>query len=246
MSRVRVRAPLSALSPGERTLDPDAAHYLVRVLRLGAGAMFVAFDPDLSVEADAVVARVDRGEAHVRIGELRPAEVVATRPITWVQGLSKGDKCDAVVRDATELGATRIVVAQTARSVVRLDEARARARAQRWAKIAREAARQSGRADPPEIAAPRAWDAALSLVADDAVRFCLHTTAPPIGPSLRHAIASGAPLAFAAGPEGGFTDEEVLVAEAKGWHAASLGPFVLRTETVAAAVLGAVRVFTSR
>jgi 16S rRNA (uracil1498-N3)-methyltransferase len=241
----RLRAPLSSLTAGERALDGETAHYLVRVLRLGAGATFVAFDPDLSVEADAEIARIERGSAVVRVGALRPAQVVATRAITWVQGLAKGDKCDAVVRDVTELGATHVVVAATARSVVRLDEARARAKAQRWTKIAREAARQSGRADPPVVATPRAWEAALALAPTDAVRFCLHTIAPPLGPALRRAIASGVPLAFAAGPEGGFTDDEIARAEAAGWHAASIGPFVLRTETVAAAVLGAVRVLTA-
>ena len=48
--------------------------------------------------------------------------------------------------------------------------------------------------------------------------------------------------AFAAGPEGGLDEEEVGLARDAGWVIASLGTFVLRTETVAAAVLGAVRV----
>ena len=41
------------------------------------------------------------------------------------------------------------------------------------------------------------------------------------------------------GPEGGLADEELAEAARAGWQTASLGPFVLRTETVAAAVLGA-------
>jgi 16S rRNA (uracil1498-N3)-methyltransferase len=49
-------------------------------------------------------------------------------------------------------------------------------------------------------------------------------------------------VAFAVGPEGGLTAEEIAEAEGLGFVAASLGPFVLRTETVAAAALGALRV----
>jgi 16S rRNA (uracil1498-N3)-methyltransferase len=51
--------------------------------------------------------------------------------------------------------------------------------------------------------------------------------------------------AFACGPEGGLEDREVDEARATGWTIASLGPLALRTETVAAAVLGAVRVFSA-
>ena len=54
----------------------------------------------------------------------------------------------------------------------------------------------------------------------------------------------GEDLAFACGPEGGIEDDEAELATARGWKAASLGPLVLRTETVAAAVLGAVRIWS--
>ena len=43
--------------------------------------------------------------------------------------------------------------------------------------------------------------------------------------------AKPASLAFLIGPEGGLTDNEVEVAQAAGYHAARLGPRVLRTET---------------
>ena len=45
-------------------------------------------------------------------------------------------------------------------------------------------------------------------------------------------------VAFAVGPEGGFSPEEISLAEEAGWLAVLLGPRVLRTETagIAAAV----------
>ena len=51
-------------------------------------------------------------------------------------------------------------------------------------------------------------------------------------------------MAFAVGPEGGLTQAEVDEARVAGFAPVSLGRFVLRTETVAAAVLGAVRILT--
>ena len=45
-------------------------------------------------------------------------------------------------------------------------------------------------------------------------------------------------IAFAVGPEGGFSEEEIQLSVQKGWSPVLLGPRILRTETagIAAAV----------
>jgi 16S rRNA (uracil1498-N3)-methyltransferase len=241
-----IRAPIPDLASGERRLDGAVAHYLARVLRLRAGDAFVAFDPATGRETDAVTVWADHDAITVRFGELREGAARTARELTFIQGLAKGDKCDAVVRDATELGATRIAVAITRRSVVKLDAARASEREARWARIAQEAARQCGRSDVPLVDAPCPWNEALSRVPADASRFCLWEGAStPLAPPLLEALSRGAALAFACGPEGGLDAREVDEAMDRGWVAVSLGPFTLRTETVAAAVLGAVRVWSA-
>ena len=243
------RAPIPDLAPGERRLEGAVAHYLARVLRLRAGDAFVAFDPATAREADAVTVWTDQDTITVRFGSLREGRARAARELTWIQGLAKGDKCDAVVRDATELGATRVIVATTRRSVVKLDAARAAERQARWARIASEAARQCGRSDAPLVDAPRPWTDALAQAddagGDDGVRFCLWEQATdPLAPPLFEALSRGVPLAFACGPEGGLEGPEVDLARSRGWLVVSLGAFALRTETVAAAVLGAVQVWS--
>jgi 16S rRNA (uracil1498-N3)-methyltransferase len=244
------RAPIPDLTTGERRLEGAVAHYLARVLRLRAGDSFIAFDPATAREADAVTVWTDQDTITVRFGALREGLARAARELTWIQGLAKGDKCDAVVRDATELGVTRVMVARTRRSVVKLDAARAAERQARWARIASEAARQCGRSDAPLVDPPLPWTDALARTADagsdaDSVRFCLWEQASdPLAPPLFEALARGVPLAFACGPEGGLEAPEVDEARSRGWLVVSLGPFALRTETVAAAVLGAVRVWS--
>jgi 16S rRNA (uracil1498-N3)-methyltransferase len=240
------RAPIADLVPGERTLRGPVAHYLVRVLRLRAGSSFVAFDPASVCEADAVVVSADGDSVAVRVGPLRSGRSLPHRDLTWIQGFAKADKCDAIVRDSTELGATRITIAVTSRSVVRLDEARATARQTRWARIAQDAARQCGRNDVPLVDRPIGWAEALATARESHARFCLWERATePLGPALLEALAAGSTLAFACGPEGGLDDAEVDLARGAGWQMASLGPLLLRTETVAAAVLGAVRVWAA-
>jgi 16S rRNA (uracil1498-N3)-methyltransferase len=224
-----IRVPMDDLVAGERELDAEQARYVVRVHRLRAGDAFVAFDPNRALEADGEVLSRDR----VRIGEPRPAPSAA-RSVTWIHGCPKGDKADAIVRDATELGATRIIFVHTARIVAKPPASRV----ERWARIAREAARQCGRADAPEITLETKWAVALETRADTCV--CLD----PRGARLRDVLARAkGSLAFAAGPEGGLTDAEIDDAEKHGFVTCKLGAFVMRTETVPAAVLGALALF---
>jgi 16S rRNA (uracil1498-N3)-methyltransferase len=223
----RVRVPVPGLSAGEH--------------RLGPGDAFLAFDPVRALEADGQVLQVEPGELVARLGPLRAASLVATREVTWIQALPKGEKMDGIVRDATELGVTRLVPVMSAFTVVKLEGPKREARRQRWERIAREAARQCGRSDAPEVCAITTW--ADGLAASGATGFCLYERATtPLGPVLRAALEGGAPVAFAAGPEGGLSAEEVRVADERGFASVSLGPFVLRAETVAAATLGALRV----
>jgi 16S rRNA (uracil1498-N3)-methyltransferase len=235
------RAPIPNLTSGERRLEGAVARYLARVLRLRAGDPFVAFDPANGREAPAVTVWADHDAMTVRFGALREGVERARRPLTWIQGLAKGNKCDAIMRDATELQATRVIVAMTKRSVVRLEAERGSERQARWARIAQEAARQCGRSDPPIVDAPCSWADALACVGDGAARFCLWEQATePLGPALFDALPGPKALAFACGPEGGLEPYEAEAARAAGWKLASLGGMTLRTETVAAAVLGAV------
>jgi 16S rRNA (uracil1498-N3)-methyltransferase len=241
-----VRAPISGLAEGERVLPAETSHYLCRVRRLGPGARFVGFDPDARLEADAEIVAVSNDGARVMIGPVRPAQVIAGAGLVLVYGLAKGDKVDDVVRDATELGATRVIITRTERAVVKATAERAKDKIDRWRRIAEQAARQSGRADPPTLIGVLDWPDALDQAADCEARFCLDPrAAEALGTALPAAIERGASVAFAIGPEGGLSSDEVEIAIAKGFLPASLGPFVHRTETVAAAVLGAVRVLAT-
>jgi 16S rRNA (uracil1498-N3)-methyltransferase len=235
-----IRAPVAKLTEGARTLGAQASSYLCRVLRLRAGDRFLAFDPEAKTEADATIDEASAEAARVSVGAVRPAAVVVRTVARLVYALSKGDKVDAVVRDATELGATQIILAPSEHSVVKIDDAKRASKLQRWERIAAEAARQCGRGDPPRVDLEADMRAALAKSkARDA--FILDPRASePLGRHLR----SGE-VTFAIGPEGGFSDDEIAFAESEGYRPVTLGSLVLRTETVAAAVLGALRVLES-
>jgi len=225
-------------------LPEEAAAYVVRVHRLKEGDRFDAFDPERGVEAEAELVSAARGSAPVvRVGEVRGAVVLPARRVTLVQALSKGEKMDAIVRDATELGVTRVCPVIAERSVVRLDDAAARA--DRYRRIAVQAARQCGRGDAPRIDVPAPLAEVLAEVGGRGVGWSLDPGArTPLRDRLTQ-LSPDAEVVFVVGPEGGLTEGELELCERAGLDRVSLGPFTLRTETVCAAVLGALLVLAA-
>jgi len=111
----------------------------------------------------------------------------------------------------------------------------------RLRRIAVEAARQCGRGDVPRVDPARQLAEVVTSV-DAAIRVALVPDAAcGLGAILRDAPAS-ASFAFAVGPEGGFAAADRAALAAAGFVEVGLGPIVLRTETVCAAVLGAIAI----
>lgn len=232
-----LRAPVDALGEGERDLEPATSRYLVRVHRSRVGDRFVAFDVAAGLEADAEVVHADPRRARVRIGPLRSAAATAPLPVTLLWALGKADKPEAVIRAATSLGVVRIVLVTTERTIVRPSE-RSDARRERWQSVARDAARQSGRGDLPDLVGP--------LPLDDALAIDAATPGVVLDPSaestLAQVLSARAPremLRVLIGPEGGLGPGELARARGAGLLPARFGRLVLRTETAVAAVLGA-------
>src|SRR5947209_6072413 len=159
--------PPEQLREARVKLTPEQARHLGTVLRLkpgeelevfdGKGARFRAWLED-SPELDAAVLRLAEPLAE---GPLRAVDCVL------VQALAKGEKMELVVQKATELGAARIVPLASERAVVKLDVERGGTRAERWRRVAQEAARQCGRADVPQIDEPAGWDAVFKLLREE-------------------------------------------------------------------------------
>ena len=232
---VRLLVPLPESAPAEVTLSGDRRHYLLHVLRLGAGDALEVFDGTGRAFAARVVA-VEEDAVRLALGEARRA--VASRALHILQGLPKGDKLELVLQKGTELGAAAFHPVATVRSVVKLEPKRAEDRTARWMKIVEEAARQCRRDDVPLVHPPRPLVEAARALAPGTVLLVLdeEESAVPLGEAFR-ACDPSAPVALVIGPEGGLAREEVAALQALGARPVTLGRRILRTETAALAAL---------
>jgi 16S rRNA (uracil1498-N3)-methyltransferase len=223
------------LAGGRVTFDAGESRHLSRVLRLRPGDLVVATDGagrDYTVRLESV------GETATGTVLAEAAGVPASPlAITLVQGVPKGDKMEAIVRAATELGVARVRPALCERTIVRLEAGRWRERARRWQRVAREAAKQSGRAVIPEVEAPRPLGEWLAAGEPADLGLCLwEGGGAPLGGLLRDVAAPRSALVVV-GPEGGLAQAETDAARARGLTVVSLGPRILRSETAGPAVV---------
>jgi len=225
MARRRFFVP--AVEQGYAEITGEDAHHLARVLRARPGQFFEVSDNRSLFLAEVESAGPKR--VRLRIREALPAEP-AGGEIRLLAALIKFDRFEAVVEKATELGVSAIVPVEAARSEKGLLAAADR-RVERWRRIAREASQQSRRMRLPEILPPCRLSDALDETA--AARCYLDEEG---GEPLLRAAGETA-VAFAVGPEGGWTEGERRVFQAEGWAPVSLGPGILRADTAAIAAL---------
>jgi 16S rRNA (uracil1498-N3)-methyltransferase len=227
---VRVhRLRLEELGAGRRRVAGPAGHHLARVLRVRPGAPVVAFD-GVGHEAEGSVSGVDEDGVWLELAEPTTVSREPARTLTLAVALLKGDKLADVVRMGTELGVAAFRPFVARRCDVRELSA---AKHARLARVASEAARQSGRARVPDVAtaspaAALAWEG-VALIADPAAALAWRDL-----PAFE-----GDVLTVITGPEGGLTEEEVERFQARGAVAVRLGARVLRAETAPIAAAAA-------
>jgi 16S rRNA (uracil1498-N3)-methyltransferase len=195
-----------------------------------------------------VVASITEGsqgiEPVVRFNLSAEVESEPAMPVTVVMSIFKFDHMEWAIEKATELGAAGVVPVIARRTEKHLAQA-AMKRAERWRRIAHEAAQQSRRSDVPLIHDPVKLSDYVKT-ASNAKRIVLaeQERSTTLRAALLQAIdTAGAEmpeLQLAIGPEGGWAPEEEALFDANGWQAVSLGPRILRAETAAIAAVAVV------
>lgn len=221
----------------EIALPPDEARHAGQVLRLAAGETVELLGAGRIWAA--TLARCDKSGVIARVTAELPSREPRLR-VTLCQGLAKADKMEWIIQKATELGVHAIQPLAMRRCVMQVGRADARV-AERWPRIAKEAAKQCGRAEAPQVLPP-APVARLGALWAAQQKIIVPWEEVPAGQgSLAEALADGiTTVALVIGPEGGIDPAEIAELRGLGAAPVTLGPRILRTETAAVAALAAI------
>jgi 16S rRNA (uracil1498-N3)-methyltransferase len=222
----RLYLPITHVVHNRISIAAEKAHYLVSVLRCKKGDDLIIFNGQGKCFRTAVV-KAEKKEVIAEVREEFPCNFEPPIQITLVQSLLKGEKMDLVIQKTTELGVTEILPVMSERSQIKDTR-----KIVRWRRIAEEASRQSGRNIVPAVHEPVHFQDFLFSENRKGIIFYEEE-----GLKLSEAVSSLAPqtpsLIIMIGPEGGFSKEEVISAQGKGFRVASLGKRILRAETAA-------------
>ncbi|NWF52265.1 MAG: 16S rRNA (uracil(1498)-N(3))-methyltransferase [Nitrospirae bacterium] len=234
----RIYIPNISVKENQISIAGDNAKYLVSVLRCKKGDELIVFDGEGNSLRTEIL-KADRKEVIADVIGKVPCDIESPINLILVLGLLKGQKMDMVIQKATELGVKEIMPVITERC-----QSRETRKVGRWRKIAEEASRQCGRTMIPFIHEPVDYVQFLGKVCqlrfgeiiglifweegELSVKDAFHKIS-----SSQIARFSVLPIYILIGPEGGFTKEEVSLAEAKGFIVSSLGKRILRAETAA-------------
>ena len=215
---------------GERvTFDAEETRHLARVLRLRPGAVVQTVD-GRGHEFTVRLTRIDSGLAEGDVIGRGAETSESPLDLTLVQGIPKGEKLEVIIRIATELGVARVIPLIGERTIAKPERGRGAPRLARWQRVAKEAAKQSGRAVIPEVRPPLALAEWLAEPRGPGLFLCLWERSE----TLMASVLPDGPVERAilvVGPEGGFAEREVSTLRSAGAIVAGLGPRILRSET---------------
>ena len=223
------------LGKGVVTLAPEESHHALVALRGQQGQEVVLFD-GAGAEALGVISRIEHHRVSVEVSTVTHRPFELAHRITLAVAMTKTHRQGYLIEKCTELGVAAIWPIIADRSVVK---PRAGALG-RWSRRAIEAAKQSGRAWVPAIAAPQAFAECLARIGEfDAASLTLPSPGLVTFSRFLAARRKNERVLVCVGPEGGWSDPERDQAIAAGAVPTSLAPTLLRTETAAVAVCAA-------
>jgi 16S rRNA (uracil1498-N3)-methyltransferase len=216
------------------TLPNKTRHHLVNVLRLKKGNQLILFDGKSHQEAIAVITLIERKSAIVSIQSMVDTYRESPLNISLIQAISASDKMDITIQKAVELGVKSIQPIFTERSQRPWKQDRLTKKLSHWNNIIIHACEQSGRTLLPQLRPPVSFQDYTTNRPPDKVTLLLH---PGTARTLTEVANPTHSFEILIGPEGGFSPQEVVLAQQTGIKAINIGPRILRTETAGSCIL---------
>lgn len=225
----------SQIHSGIAKVTGDDFHHLKNVLRLKPGEEAYLCDEDgKKFVAKLFEIRDDMAVFDILDKVSRESELSVD--ITLYQGLPKSDKLEQIIKETTQLGVHEIVPVNMAYSVVKLDMTKIDGKLDRWQKIAKEAAMQSGRQKIPIVSRVINFENIIENIEKYDIVLLLYEredkfTIKDAISKAKDSLESIKNIAIIIGPEGGLSEEEVSkLSSYNNLYVCTLGGRILRTE----------------
>lgn len=236
------------VQPGDIiTVGGEDARHISYSLRAKPGEEYVLCDA-CNYEYHCKITGITSDAVNFKLVEKKPCEAEPDVKVTLFQALIKGDKFDAVVQKAVEMGVYEIVPVISDRCVSRPDEKQLEKKIERWRKISKSAAMQCARSYVPDVTEAVTFEKCLDMISGADCGFICYE-AEPHEPMKDIFLKSSAKIraktySFFVGPEGGISPVEAEKARQSGIPLASLGKRILRTETAPLCVISSIMFYS--
>ena len=215
-------------------LDEFSSHHALRVMRVKVDDFLVLFNGD-GFEYRARVSDINKKTINIEILSKEKNNNESPININLFQSISSNEKMDMVIQKATELGVSSIQPIFTSRSTVKLSLDRIKKRLIHWRQVSISACGQSGRSKIPTIKSPIGFDRFVEGITTNSLNLLLHPDNSKESSNLPNKYSGDINIFI--GPEGGFSQDEVLLLKKQNCINIQLGSRILRTETAPLAII---------
>lgn len=219
----------------------DAAH-ASKSLRMKKGEQVTLCDKN-STDCLCEITEITATQVELKVISKQQNTAEMPRRVRLYQAITKGDKFEYIIQKAVELGVFDVTPVLTARCISRPDKKAMDKKLDRYRKIAKEAAKQSGRGIVPAVNDMLAFEQAVNEAQSfGCAMICYEGGGAPIDDILKKAPEGD--IAIFIGSEGGFETAEIELAKKSNIQPVTLGPRILRTETAPLSALAIVGFLT--
>lgn len=217
------------------TFASEDYHHIQNVMRFRSGDHVIAihhskrYEVELTIAGKSVLGKV--------VKELPSQQ--NKREITLIYGLPKAEKWELVLQKATELGVSRIIPFQSAKSLVDIAPGNESTKIERWQRIVKEAVEQSEQSLMPVIEPIRRTLKFADITASQ--KLFAYERSISSKTFLEWLTPLSDSIVIVVGPEAGWSKEEADYFAALGYHWVTLGTTILRSETAALYMLAGIK-----
>ena len=213
-------------------LDKVESHHAVTVMRLTPGAIVVAVDGNSTAYRGEITVAKKNKPVEIKVHAVVRNYGEPDTILTLAAGISTSSKFETVIEKGTELGVKRFVPLICEKGKVKLDDPkRIKTKIARYRKIALAAMKQCRRSFTPEITHPTSFQEFMNSVDPESNNFIFHPSQKSLPVKNISFDKPSKRVLILVGPESGFSETEIELAEKNHLIPISLGKRILRTET---------------